>query len=90
MDSTFWLNIGMGGAVVFVVQLFLTHLKRERRACEKCRTEHYAVTREFGIIVGNHMQHEVEARDRLTEAIRSLEALMRETARHTETTRNRR
>ena len=90
MESVFWLNLGVGGAVIFVVQLFLSHLKQERRTCEKCRSEQSEVAREFGRIVANHMQHEIAARDRLTEAIRSLETLIRENVTSTEPGRIRR
>jgi len=78
MDLSFLMNIGIGGAVVCVVQLFLAHLKRERRACERCSERHHEVAKQFGAIVANHMRHETEARERLTDAIRSLEDVVRD------------
>lgn len=78
MDSAFWLNLGIAGAVVFVVKLFLGHLKQEREACNRCRSEHNQVTREFGKIVANHMLHEIEAREKLVKAIHSLRTLIEE------------
>jgi len=90
MDSTFWLNLGITGAVVFVVKLFLSHLKQERKACEKCRSEHNEVAKEFGRIVANHMQHEIEAREKLTKAIYSLQILIEQRMKSSETERKRR
>jgi hypothetical protein len=78
MDLSFWTNVGIAGAVIVVVQLFLKHLKSERRACEQCRSEHAEVSHEFGRIISNHMVHETEAHARLAEAIRSLEEVVRE------------
>ncbi|HUV40078.1 MAG TPA: hypothetical protein VMY39_10710 [Planctomycetota bacterium] len=90
MDTAFWLNIGIGGAVVIVVRLFLNHLRRERRACENCRSEHHAVTQEFGRIVSNHLQHESETLERLCGAVRSLETVIREHLEPTESEGTRR
>ena len=90
MDVTLWLNLGIGGAVVFVVRLFLNHLRRQQQACERCRSEQHEVTKAFSNVVANHMRHEVEARDRLAEAIHSLEALIRQTVEPTQSAHNRR
>jgi len=87
MDTAFWLNFGIAGAVVGVVQLFLAHLKRERRACERCRHEHHEVAKDFAAVVANHMRHETDARERLTEAIRSLECVVRDAMTSREPTR---
>jgi hypothetical protein len=69
MDSTFWLNLGIAGAVVFVVRLFLHHLKQERsdRSDER---------QSFVAIIANHIDHEREALEKLTDAIRTLQALL--------------
>ena len=85
MDSAFWLNLGIAGAVVFVVKLFLGHLKAERKICDACRSEHNKIAREFSRIVANHMRHEIEARQQLTEAIHSLQALIRESMKPSKT-----
>lgn len=90
MDSAFWLNLGIAGAVVFVVRLFLGHLKQERKACDNCRSEHNEVAKEFGRIVANHMRHEIEAREKLTKAIYSLQTLIKEGIKPSETKRKRR
>lgn len=73
MDSAFWLNLGIGGAVVFVVNLFLRHLKHERN---DRRTERAA----FVEIIANHIDHEREALIKLTDAIYALQSLLRERA----------
>ena len=87
MDTAFWINLGIGGAVVCVVQLFLTHLKRERRVCERCRQEQHEVAKDFAAVVANHMRHETDARARLTEAIQSLEEAVRDALNAKEPTR---
>jgi len=79
MDSTFWLNLGMGGAVVFVVNLFLRHLRQEQ--CDR-RVERQA----FVDIIANHIEHEREALEELTRAIHALQTILRECAKSSETT----
>lgn len=71
-DVDFWLNIGIAGAVVAVVNLFLRHLRRERVSCDACRSSHAEVTKEFSRVVSNHMSHERESLDRLTEVVHGL------------------
>ena len=80
MNAEFWLNIGIAGAVVAVVNLFLRYLRRERVSCDACRRAHDDVTKEFSRVVGNHMAHEQEAMAKLTAAIQSLEGHMRDMA----------
>jgi len=83
MDSTFWLNLGISGAVVFVVNLFLRHLKQE--------TQDRRVERQtFVDIIANHVDHEREALEKLTDAIHSLQTLLRECMKSSETTSIRR
>jgi len=84
MNAEFWLNLGIAGAVVAVVNLFLAYLRRERASCDACRSAHEEVTKEFGRIVANHMTHEREAIDRLTGVIRELEGLLRDIVRRPE------
>ena len=90
MDSAFWLNLGIAGAVIFVVRHFLGHLKQERKACDHCRSEHNEVAKEFGGIVANHMRHEIEAREKLTSAIHSLQTLIEQSMKSSQTKRKRR
>ncbi len=71
MEPAFWLNVGIGGTVVFVVQLFLLHLKREH---DDRRTERQA----FVNIIANHIDHERQALEKLTDAIHSLQGILRE------------
>ena len=71
MESTFWLNLGIAGAVVFVVQMFLRHLRQER---SDRRTEREA----FLKLIANHIDHERETLEDLARAIRSLEALLKQ------------
>ncbi len=76
MNAEFWLNLGIAGAVVAVVNLFLRHLRRERLSCDACRRAHDQTTQEFSRVVSNHLAHEREALDRLADAIRNLESLI--------------
>ena len=71
MDPAFWLNLGIAGAVVFVVKLFLHHLKQER---SDRQTEREA----FVEIIANHIDHERRALERLTDAIYSLQTLLKQ------------
>jgi hypothetical protein len=79
MDSTFWLNLGISGAVVFVVNLFLRHLRQEQ--CDR-RVERQA----FVDIIANHIDHEREAIEKLAEAIHSLETMLGECVKRPERT----
>ena len=83
MDSAFWLNLGIGGAVVFVVNLFLRHLKQEQH-------DRRVERQTFVDIIANHIDHEREALEKLTDAILSLQALLREYVKSSETTSIRR
>ena len=84
MSASIWLNLGIAGAVVFVVRLFLQHLKQER----KDRT---AEREDFVNIIANHMEHERKAMEGLTIAVEKLvnrtsrtgEPLVRQTNRTT-------
>ena len=78
MNAEFWLNLGIAGAVVAVVNLFLRYLRRERTSCDACRSAHQEVTKEFNRVVSNHMTHEREAIERLTAAIGSMEVFLRD------------
>ena len=80
MESTFWLNLGISGAVVFVVNLFLRHLKQEQ--CDR-RVERQA----FVDIIANHIDHEREAIEKLADAIHALETMLGECARSPAETR---
>ena len=71
MDATWWLDLGIAGAVVFVVQMFLRHLRQER---SDRRSEREA----FLTLIANHIDHERETLEDLARAIRGLEVLLRE------------
>ena len=65
MSATIWLNLGIAGAVVFVVRLFLQHLKQERKD--------RAVEREaFVNIIADHMEKERVAMEGLTAVVEKL------------------
>ena len=80
MNAEFWLNLGIAGAVVAVVNLFLRHLRRERASCDACRSAQAEATKEFSRIVTNHLAHEREALEKLAAAVRDLEHLLRDAA----------
>ena len=65
MNASIWLNLGIAGAVVFVVRLFLQHLRQER----KDRT---AEREDFVEIISNHMEQERKAMEGLTIAVEKL------------------
>lgn len=65
MDAGSWINAGLGGVVVLVVQLFLRHLRQERN---DRRVEREAFIR----IITNHLEHERKAMEDLTGAIQAL------------------
>jgi len=83
MDPTFWLNLGIAGTVVFVVRLFLRHLRQER-------TDRCAEREAFVNIIANHIDHERQALEKLTDAIHALQALLAGRAKSSKSTRARR
>jgi hypothetical protein len=65
MNLDVWLNAGIGGAVILVVNLFLRHLRQERA---DRKTEREA----FVGIITNHIEHERRALEELTDAVNCL------------------
>ena len=69
MNASFWINAGLGGAVVLVVELFLRYMHQERH---DRRVEREAFIR----IITNHLEHERRAMEDLTAAIKALRHIL--------------
>jgi hypothetical protein len=54
-------NVGVASALVVVVKGFLKHLREERKSCDDCRAEHAK-------LLGNHIEHNTRALERLAES----------------------
>ena len=83
MNPTFWLNLGIAGTVVFVVRLFLRHLRQER-------TDRRSEREVFVNIITNHIDHERQALEKLTDAIHALQILLKGRVKSSKSTRTRR
>ncbi len=67
--DTFWLNIGLGGAVLVVVGMFLKYLRSVKRSCDACRKEQHD-------LVKNHITHSTDAMMENAKATNKLRATM--------------
>ena len=67
---TFWLNIGLGGAVLAVVGMFLKHMRENAAQCRECRQEQNR-------LVSNHIQHSTEAMSEVAKAVSELASVQR-------------